>query len=171
MDLAEMIYTHAKKSSIIEECKEVLVFSISIHVHIPEEERCEDDVFSFRMRPSKTNKNQLQVEYKNAIFTHNKNSDKLDHLIKIIMRQMIRDHMNKRDLDAIAEECIVFTVKYRGDVVFEDEIIIGDPIDRNELSHVFIESCNGNDELYDVQRVFLDYVDMFRNFKFSLNSQ
>jgi hypothetical protein len=153
MDLADMILDRAKELEINEFLKEVITYEILFHVHDAHENRCKDIPYSFTIKPVKYSK-LVVIEYNGMRWKLSKRSTDMRFILMSIFRQIIKTFMTDHKIGTLEDQYIHFQVSYRGGVVFTDSYVITMEVDLLELSTIYIEDCDGNEELRELQKIF-----------------
>jgi len=161
MDLAELILDKAKEIEENEKSKDYIEFQLIFHIH--EEDKCINDVYSFKIhkcyKADKLSKNVI-IEYNNTTWIKVKKTRKLTELLLIILRQMCRDVLIKYNYALFTDEVIKFNILNKERVLFTDELFIYGNIDSDDLSSKYLYDCNDNNELEELQNMYLRYINL-----------
>lgn len=161
MDLAELILDKAKEIEENEKSKDYIEFQLIFHIH--GEDKCIDDIYSFKIyrcyKSDKLSKNVI-IEYNNITWIKVNKTRKLTELLLIIFRQICRDVLNKYNYNVFENEIIKLNILNKGKMLFTDEIFIYGQIDTEDLSSKYLYDCNDNNELEELQNMYLRYINL-----------
>jgi hypothetical protein len=162
MELAELILDKAKEIEKNEKSKDYIECQMIFHIH--KDEGCIDDVYSFKIhkcyKAGKLQPKNVIIEYNDTKWVKVKKTRKLTELLLIIFRQMCRDVLNKHGYHLFNDEAIKFNILNKEKVLFSDELFVYGEIDNTDLSSNYLWDCNDNNELNELQDMYLRYINL-----------
>ncbi len=166
MDIAEMIVSHAKELERKDKESNFLEFKLHFHLHAQhEDEDCINEDVGFTIQPLKSDHTKIAFVYKNTKWIQSKSSKYIFKLTKIILRQMIKDVIDKIDR-VLFEANVSLTVFYKKEVLFTDEHFIDEDINAIDLGIHNITDCNDNEDLKQLQDMMIGYMETCLNMEF-----
>lgn len=150
MDLAKMILQEAKDQDALETLKKS--FKINIIFEVDNEK----DNYNVFIKP--LGKDRFEIKYKKMQWTIRRHLK--TNLCNIILRQILRDQVIKRDWDCLGDQTVLLSVDYKNHTIFDDEFTITDVIEKFELSNRYLIDCNDNGELQEFQDFFSEYIQL-----------
>ena len=161
-----MIVSRAKELERKDEENNFLEVKLHFHLHAQhEDEDCINEDVGFSIYPLKKDNNKVAFLYKNTKWIQSKSSKYVFKLTRIILRQMIKDIIDNMDRE-LYEANVSLTILYKKEKLFTDEHFIDEAINSIDLGIQYINDCNENDGLKQLQDMMVGYVETCLNMEF-----
>jgi hypothetical protein len=158
MDIAEMIILKAQQLELDEKTKDYIECQMIFHIH--REQGCIDAIQNFKIFKDLKTQNVI-VDYNNVKWKKQKKSKEFKNLIAIIIRQILKNILNKYGSDyEFSDEIIRVNVLNKCEILFTDEYYVMDSIDSTHLSNDYLECCDDNTDLKNIQDMILVYLNL-----------